>query len=151
MIDRDAFLRTILDHPEDDLARLVYADWLDEHGEQARADLIRVQCELEKLTDEDPRGVVLCEREAELLTAHAHSWRFASSCRRGRRSWRRVGCTVCPRSLAFVSNCKPPLLNHETPWGGIPGSALSIRWTSSHSPRSAGLSAQVQSGQMLLR
>src|ERR1043165_9337458 len=75
MTDHHAFLRTILDHPDSDSPRLVYADWLDEHGEQARAELIRVQCELEKLTDEDPRGVVLCEREAELLTAHAHDWR----------------------------------------------------------------------------
>jgi uncharacterized protein (TIGR02996 family) len=76
MTDHDiAFLRTCLDHPDDDTPRLIYADWLEDHDEQARAELIRVQCELEKLTDEDPRGVVLGEREAELLTAHAHSWR----------------------------------------------------------------------------
>jgi uncharacterized protein (TIGR02996 family) len=44
---RDAFLRAILERPGDDTPRLVYADWLDEHGDaadQARARLIRLQC-----------------------------------------------------------------------------------------------------------
>lgn len=41
----EAFLRAIFDTPEDDTARLVYADFLQEHGEEDRAELIRVQCE----------------------------------------------------------------------------------------------------------
>jgi uncharacterized protein (TIGR02996 family) len=41
-----ALLARILASPEDDAPRLVYADWLDEHGEPARAEFIRVQCEL---------------------------------------------------------------------------------------------------------
>lgn len=49
------FLATILDQhyadfkagrPYDDGPRLVYADWLEEQGECARAEFIRVQCEL---------------------------------------------------------------------------------------------------------
>ncbi|HVK14925.1 MAG TPA: TIGR02996 domain-containing protein [Gemmataceae bacterium] len=32
MSDEAAFLRTILDNPDDDAPRLVYADWLDEQG-----------------------------------------------------------------------------------------------------------------------
>jgi uncharacterized protein (TIGR02996 family) len=42
-----AFLEDILDHPDDDTPRLVYADWLDDRGErddEARAEFIRVQC-----------------------------------------------------------------------------------------------------------
>jgi uncharacterized protein (TIGR02996 family) len=42
--DRAAFLAAILDRPDDDLPRLVYADWLDEHGEPERAEFIRTQC-----------------------------------------------------------------------------------------------------------
>jgi uncharacterized protein (TIGR02996 family) len=42
----ETFLADILANPEDDTPRLVYADWLDEHGAEERADLIRVQCEL---------------------------------------------------------------------------------------------------------
>jgi uncharacterized protein (TIGR02996 family) len=33
MSDEAAFLRTILDNPADDAPRLVYADWLDERGD----------------------------------------------------------------------------------------------------------------------
>jgi uncharacterized protein (TIGR02996 family) len=41
--DELAFLQAILDNPHDDLPRLVYADWLDEHGHPGRAELIRLQ------------------------------------------------------------------------------------------------------------
>lgn len=37
-------LRAILEQPFDDTARLIYADWLEEHGEAERAEFIR--CEL---------------------------------------------------------------------------------------------------------
>ena len=33
----DAFLQAIREAPEDDTPRLVYSDWLDEHGDPARA------------------------------------------------------------------------------------------------------------------
>jgi uncharacterized protein (TIGR02996 family) len=40
-----ALLRAIIDNPADEVARLVFADWLDEHGEADRAEFIRVQVE----------------------------------------------------------------------------------------------------------
>jgi uncharacterized protein (TIGR02996 family) len=40
----EAFLRAIFDAPDDDTPRLVYADFLQEHGEQDRAEFIRWQC-----------------------------------------------------------------------------------------------------------
>lgn len=43
-----AFLTAIRADPEDDTVRLVFADWLDEHGEEDRARLIRLQCEAEQ-------------------------------------------------------------------------------------------------------
>lgn len=43
MTDRDALLRSILEHPQEDLPRLVYADWLDEAGEAERAEFLRCQ------------------------------------------------------------------------------------------------------------
>jgi uncharacterized protein (TIGR02996 family) len=45
MTDRDALLRAIIESPADDAPRLVYADWLDEHGDPVRAEFIRLQCE----------------------------------------------------------------------------------------------------------
>jgi uncharacterized protein (TIGR02996 family) len=72
--DRVAFLRAIAEHPDDDLPRLVYADWLDEHGDPARAEFIRVQCELARAPTDPPRRTELLAREHELRTAHAHVW-----------------------------------------------------------------------------
>jgi uncharacterized protein (TIGR02996 family) len=46
MSDRDALLAAVFDHPADDAPRLVYADWLDEHGEPAQAAFVRAQVEL---------------------------------------------------------------------------------------------------------
>lgn len=42
-------LRGVLLRPDDDTARLVYADRLDDIGQHERAELIRVQCELARL------------------------------------------------------------------------------------------------------
>lgn len=49
MNDRAAFLAAIIAEPENDLPRLIYADYLDERGESERAEFIRVQCELARL------------------------------------------------------------------------------------------------------
>jgi uncharacterized protein (TIGR02996 family) len=43
MNDADALLRAIFDAPDDDAPRLVYADWLDEHGQPNHARFIRLQ------------------------------------------------------------------------------------------------------------
>ncbi len=40
----EAFLRAIFDAPDDDTPRLVYADFLQENGEEERAQFIRWQC-----------------------------------------------------------------------------------------------------------
>lgn len=60
--ERD-LLRAVLVDPFDDLPRLVYADWLDEHGDGERAEFIRVQIELAKLPHPYTR---LRDREYEL-------------------------------------------------------------------------------------
>lgn len=48
--DRDSFIAAIIARPDDDLPRLIFADWLDENGETERAEFIRVQCELARLS-----------------------------------------------------------------------------------------------------
>ncbi|MBY0456405.1 MAG: TIGR02996 domain-containing protein, partial [Gemmataceae bacterium] len=53
--DRDALLAAIRANPDEDTPRLAFADWLDEHGDEAdraRAEFIRVQCELARHEDE---------------------------------------------------------------------------------------------------
>jgi uncharacterized protein (TIGR02996 family) len=45
----DDFLHAIAEAPEDDALRLVYADWLEDHGQAERAELIRAQCRINAL------------------------------------------------------------------------------------------------------
>jgi uncharacterized protein (TIGR02996 family) len=68
------FLRSIWDDPEDDAPRLVYADWLDDRGEAARAEFIRTQVRLARLAPDDPARPGLEQRERQLLTDHADAW-----------------------------------------------------------------------------
>lgn len=42
----DYFIRAILEAPDDDAPRLIYADWLDENGQGERAEFIRLQIQL---------------------------------------------------------------------------------------------------------
>lgn len=44
MPDHDAFLAAIVRRPDDDVPRLIFADYLDERGEPERAEFIRLQC-----------------------------------------------------------------------------------------------------------
>jgi uncharacterized protein (TIGR02996 family) len=43
--DRDALLRAVAAAPDDDLPRLVFADWFDENGDPDRAVFVRAQVE----------------------------------------------------------------------------------------------------------
>ena len=67
---QDALLQAVRENPGDGSLRLVYADWLEDHGQPERAEFIRVLCELARLPD-DPRSVVrrreLEARERALL------------------------------------------------------------------------------------
>src|SRR5262249_4725627 len=71
---RAAFLADIRADPDDDAPRLIYADWLHEHGDADRAEFIRLQCELARLGAADPRRPALEQREGELLEAHRLRW-----------------------------------------------------------------------------
>jgi uncharacterized protein (TIGR02996 family) len=66
----DGFLEAIIATPDDDALRLIYADWLEDHGESVRAEFIRVQIELARLPNNDPRRLALTAREGELCAKH---------------------------------------------------------------------------------
>jgi uncharacterized protein (TIGR02996 family) len=70
----DDFLQAIIDNPDDDLPRLVYADRLEENGEQDRADFIRVQLELARVEDGVQPPPHLLERQRQLLERHQDAW-----------------------------------------------------------------------------
>ena len=62
MNERDSLLANIRANPGDDAPRLVYADWLQENGQEGRAEFIRLQIQLSKLP---PCG--RCDNVGELL------------------------------------------------------------------------------------
>ncbi len=66
MSDCDALLAAILAHPDDDTPRLVYADWLDEHDEPDRAEFIRIQCCLDRISRFTSEAKRKAPREKEL-------------------------------------------------------------------------------------
>ncbi len=73
MTTEQALLAAIWESPHDDLPRLVYADWLDETGDPAkaaRAEFIRVQCELARMGEFDDRRESLTNTEQALLHSH---------------------------------------------------------------------------------
>jgi uncharacterized protein (TIGR02996 family) len=95
----DGLLAAARAEPDDDTTRLVLADWLEEHGDSARAELIRVQCEVARrgviVTNRTPLRVLvpgplpsrrplemepdaeiraLLDRERELLANHRANW-----------------------------------------------------------------------------
>jgi uncharacterized protein (TIGR02996 family) len=75
MSDRDAFLRAIRAHPDDDTPRLIFADWLDDRGDPL-GELIRLQIELDPIREQidSPRVRELLDREADLLGRHGPDW-----------------------------------------------------------------------------
>jgi uncharacterized protein (TIGR02996 family) len=74
MRDPDRFLRAVLADPDDTGLRLVFADWLEEHGDAARAEFIRVECEMETVPGSEPRRKRLVERASELLKGNRARW-----------------------------------------------------------------------------
>jgi uncharacterized protein (TIGR02996 family) len=73
MTPDDAFLQAILENPDDDTPRLIYADWLEERGDP-RGEFIRIQCRLAMLSAADERRPLLERQERELLEHHQDKW-----------------------------------------------------------------------------
>jgi uncharacterized protein (TIGR02996 family) len=106
---REALLRAVIERPEDDAVRLVYADWLEEFGateaDQARAEFIRAQIQAETLDENDPRLAELRERTRQLERQHRKTWlaglapeqTYLAIFRRGF-----IGSWQCPSASAFL-------------------------------------------------
>ncbi len=76
--DERALIAAVAQAPDDDLPRLVFADWLDEHGRDVWAELIRVQCELASVTGEEERASLVA-RERGLLGDYGPHFRPAAA------------------------------------------------------------------------
>ncbi|CAN5259653.1 hypothetical protein BH11PLA2_BH11PLA2_11340 [soil metagenome] len=73
MTDHEALLRAVCASPDDDLPRLVLADWLEEQGDAAQAEFIRAQVQLATTPPWEPFAVTVKHRRPDLLTGQP--WR----------------------------------------------------------------------------
>jgi type IV pilus assembly protein PilB len=80
MTNDDSFLAAIIENPDDDTLRLVYADYLEDRGDP-RSEFIRLQIHRARL----PRDDAGKAREQELLSQHGREWV------KGLRPWLRRG------------------------------------------------------------
>jgi uncharacterized protein (TIGR02996 family) len=67
MSEGPSLLRACWDNPEDDNARLIYADWLKTSGDEDQAEFIRLSVQREKLWEGHPDLLLTQERYDELL------------------------------------------------------------------------------------
>lgn len=85
--ERDALYAAILDKPEDDAPRLIFADWLEEHGEEERAEFIRVQIELGKEPSECDHmfcdgSLIVCDNCRHWKTLHKKKFQLLDANRK---------------------------------------------------------------------
>jgi uncharacterized protein (TIGR02996 family) len=59
---------------EDNAPRLILADWLEDHGQAERAELVRVQCRLADWVPDWQERQALIDRQDELIAAHRDTW-----------------------------------------------------------------------------
>src|SRR5215472_2931540 len=69
-----AFLQAIIEKPDDDGVRLIYADWLEENGQPERAEFIRLQIESALLASVGLQREGCLAREKDLLRRHGKDW-----------------------------------------------------------------------------
>src|SRR5262245_35431906 len=74
--DHDALAAAVRADHEDDVPRLAFADWLEEHDRLARAEFIRAQVEFARLTDDgsDSQPVYEFLRDHDWVTRPAARW-----------------------------------------------------------------------------
>jgi uncharacterized protein (TIGR02996 family) len=125
-MNEDVFLRTIQEKPNDDTTRLIYADWLDEQGDEAsaaRAAFIRADCELAALAEKDKRRTVLLAHRRQLARRLDGDWlavvsklpiekcSFAFECPK---RWENLQAVADVPNLRFCSECQQNVYHCHT-------------------------------------
>jgi uncharacterized protein (TIGR02996 family) len=101
MSDRAGLLRAVLDAPDDDEPRLVFADWFDDHGQHDRAEFVRTQCQIARADPADrDRLAPLADRERELWQTNREAWCAEFP------TWAR-GKVVFRRGFGHALSCTP--------------------------------------------
>jgi len=81
MSEESAFLEALQADPADDTVRLVYADWLDEHAEPAKAEYLRLVATLAHATEDYAREQPHVSRLLALAETLPQEWRAQAGSR----------------------------------------------------------------------
>ena len=111
--DEQPFLDAVFAQYHDDGPRLIYADFLEDAGDPARAELVRLQLALARMPDEHPRRPELANRERR--TPRRQSRRAGPSTSATSSPARRSSAAACstrsrsirPSSWSAARNCSP--------------------------------------------
>src|SRR5687767_3394549 len=121
--EADAFLDAIFDHPDDDTPRLAYADWLQEHDEEALAEFVRLGCAVARLRNHQPGRVELREREKKAYVAVKKRWPEFFSATGAKKDWFHRGFLT--RGLTLPGDAY--LLSDQKGWEWFPFSRLHLQ------------------------
>lgn len=118
--DRDALLAAIRTNADEDTPRLMFADWLDENDDPDRAEFVRVQCELARLTDDGGDSQPLYEflRDRDFVT-------------RPTADWTRIDDGI-HRRLALSMRAADLLKRHAELWTPQPPKGRKVTWHGFH-------------------
>ena len=110
--DGAALLANVWANPHDDLPRLVYADWLDDHGDGERAEFIRLQIAREAAEAlGDDVGDAEHRREGELFARNGRGW--LTEWNGGRRWPSDSGADICLRGFPAPTYSFPGRRAHD--------------------------------------
>lgn len=122
--DQNRLLRAIIENPDDDTARLVYADWLEEHDDPTRAEFVRLQCGLAERMGREviPTGDAEQQRAFQLSAQLGERWLAELPAVRGVR-WNGFW-----RGFPTLSVVSPTTLVRAAPkiWSAAPIEAVTI-------------------------
>ncbi len=107
--DEKAFLQAILDNPEDEAIRLIYADWLDEHDRDTQANWLRIESFAQGKLREGLDCSNEFEQMRELFAKIDPQWRGLVS--RGKIENCRVYNKACPQVWQTLE--KPNLFDED--------------------------------------
>jgi uncharacterized protein (TIGR02996 family) len=117
-------LAAIITHPDEDTPRLIYADWLQENGDEDRAEFIRLNCKLLrkwKMNVRDPKDPD-CVRMEALERQHGEAWLRRMPKLPGVRWW----CFWRGFPSIQVSDCTTVLKHAKKIWAAAPVERVDI-------------------------
>jgi uncharacterized protein (TIGR02996 family) len=113
LTDGEALRRAIVENPDEDTHRLVFADWLDENRQPDRAAFIRAQIEAARAEPFSPQARAANDKADELLKKHRLAWTTSIRDKASEIRFQRGFVTGVHTEASEFSRVAPPLFEAE--------------------------------------